>query len=93
MNRTCVEQLARFPKKNLDIDRLNEPELMETQIPILEQGTGSELDTNRVTREVRKKRTETVQSRQRKTDQRREQKQQETMRRAETTKSYDFFYF
>ena len=42
MNRTCVEQLARIPKENLDIDCLNGPEVPETQIPILEQGTGSE---------------------------------------------------
>ena len=93
MNRTCVEQLARIPKENLDSDRLNGPEVPETQYAILEQGTGSELDTNRVTREARKKRTETVQCRRRKTDQPSEEKEQETRRRAETTKSYDLLYF
>ena len=42
-------------KKNLDIDSLNGPEVPETQIPILEQTTGSESDTDTASRETRNK--------------------------------------
>ena len=42
-------------KENLDIESLKGPETPETQIPILEQVTGSESDTDRASRETRNK--------------------------------------
>ena len=42
-------QLAIIEKENLDIDGLNGPEVPETKIPILDQVTGSESDTDRAT--------------------------------------------
>ena len=44
-------QLAIIAKENLDLESLNGPEIPETQIPILEQATGSESDTERTNRE------------------------------------------
>ena len=48
-------QLAIIAKENLDIESLKGPEVPETQIPILEQVTGSESDTDRASRETRNK--------------------------------------
>ena len=48
-------QLAIIAKENLDLESLHGPEIPETQIPILEQTTGSESDTKRVNRETRNK--------------------------------------
>ena len=42
-------------KRNLDKESLNGPKVPETQIPILEQVTGSESDTDRASRETRNK--------------------------------------
>ena len=54
-------QLAIIAKKNLDIESLHGPEVPGMQIRILEQSTGSESDTDRASRDTRKKtRIETV---------------------------------
>ena len=45
--------MAIIAKENQDIERLHGPEVPETQIPILEQVTGSESDTDRASRETR----------------------------------------
>ena len=47
--------MAIIEKENLDIDGLNGPEVPETKIPLLEQVTGSESDTDRASGETRKK--------------------------------------
>ena len=46
-------QLASIAKENLDVESLHEPEVPQTQIPIMEQVTGSESDTDRANRETR----------------------------------------
>ena len=46
-------QLAIIAKENLDIESLHGSEAPETQIPILEQTTGSESDTDRASRETK----------------------------------------
>ena len=46
-------QLAIIAKENLDLESLHGPEIPETQIPILDQTTGSESHTERVNRETR----------------------------------------
>ena len=48
-------QLAIIAKDNLDLESLHGPEIPETQIPILEQATGSDSDTERANRENRNK--------------------------------------
>ena len=48
-------QLAIITKENLDLKILHGPEIPETQIPILEQATGSKSDTERANRENRNK--------------------------------------
>ena len=48
-------QLAIIAKENLDIESLHGPEAPETQIPNLEQTTGSESGTDRASKETRKK--------------------------------------
>ena len=50
-------QLAIIAKDNLDIESLHGPEIPETQIPILEQATGSESDAEKANRESRNKST------------------------------------
>ena len=50
-------QLAIIAKENLDIESLHGPEIPETQIPILEQATGSESDAEKANRESRNKST------------------------------------
>ena len=50
-------QLAIIAKENLDLESLNGPEIPETQIPILEQATGSESDAEKANRESRNKST------------------------------------
>ena len=47
--------MAIIAKENLDIDNLNGPEVPENQIPILEQPTGSDLDTESASRHARNK--------------------------------------
>ena len=46
-------QLAIIAKENLDLESLHGPEIPETQIPILEQATGSESDVEKANRESR----------------------------------------
>ena len=48
-------QLAMIAKENLDIESLRGPEIPEMQIPILEQATDSESDTERANRDNRNK--------------------------------------
>ena len=48
-------QLAIIAKENLDLESLHGPEIPETQIPILEQATGNETDTETAIRENRNK--------------------------------------
>ena len=48
-------QLVIIAGKNLDIDSFNGLEVPETQIPILDQTTGIESDTDRTSRETRNK--------------------------------------
>ena len=50
-------QLAIIAKENLDLESLHGPEIPETQIPILEQATGSESDAEKANRESRNKST------------------------------------
>ena len=45
--------MAIIAKQNLDTESLHGPEVPETQIPILEQDTGSESDPDRTSRETR----------------------------------------
>ena len=46
-------QLAIMANENLDIDNISGPEVPESQIPILEQSTGSESEKERNSREAR----------------------------------------
>ena len=62
-------QLAIIAKENLDLESLHGPEIPETQIPNLEQATGSGKSQQR---EQEQKHNETVRIRRRETDQRRE---------------------
>ena len=48
-------QLSIIAKENLDLESLHGQDIPETQIPILEQATGSESDTERANRESRNK--------------------------------------
>ena len=48
-------QLPMIAKENLDLESLHGPEIPETQIPILEQATDSESDTERANRDNRNK--------------------------------------
>ena len=50
-------QLAIIAKETLDLESLHGPEIPETQIPILEQETGSESDAEKANRESRNKST------------------------------------
>ena len=50
-------QLAIIAEENLDIDNLSGPEVPESQIPILEQSTGSESETERASWEARNRST------------------------------------
>ena len=50
-------QLAIIAKENLDLESLHGPEIPETQIPILEQATGSESDAEKANRESSNKST------------------------------------
>ena len=43
-------QLAIIANQNLDIENLHGPEVPETHIPILDQDTGSESDTDKASR-------------------------------------------
>ena len=47
--------MAIIAKENLDLENLHGPEIPETQIPFLEQATGSESDTEKANGENRNK--------------------------------------
>ena len=69
-------QLAIIAKENLDLESLHGPEILETQIPILNKQQAASRTRKKPTereREQEQKHNETVQIRRRETDQRREE--------------------